>query len=167
MGLDYSNLQLLVFPLNTYSTGPAAQIPFMGYARTQQQGHGIHMRLRSRAFIMAKAHTISDEVPVFIKSVQKVERLGLRWHQFNDDNNPQPQSPTSIHQPGPEQTVCFVSADIGMGSDLLTLKVVKRLEQLLPKVKGKPLCRLENLSIRYAVSILRPPCFLSSYLPHC
>ncbi len=48
----------------------------------------------------------------------------------------------------PSNTICFVSVDIGMGSDLLTLRVIKRLEELLPTGSGnKTLCHLENTSI--------------------
>lgn len=39
--------------------------------------------------------------------------------------------------------VCFVSIDVGMGSDLMNIRVLKRLKELLPD----GLCRLENLSI--------------------
>lgn len=52
----------------------------------------------------------------------------------------------------PDKTVCFVSIDAGMGSDLLNTRVVKRLEELMPPQEGesgKRLCHLENLSIRY------------------
>jgi neutral ceramidase len=34
-------------------TGPAAQIVFMGYAVSQQQGQGIHFRQRARAFVIS------------------------------------------------------------------------------------------------------------------
>jgi len=48
----------------------------------------------------------------------------------------------------PSNTMCFVSVDIGMGSDLLTLRVITRLEELLPTGSGnKMLCHLENTSI--------------------
>ena len=42
-------------------TGPAAQVNMMGYARPDQTTHGIHQRLRARAFIMAEAEeSVSD-----------------------------------------------------------------------------------------------------------
>ena len=115
------------------------------------------MRLRARAFIMAKAAKeqldTKDEMTVkeAIDSVQQVERLGLLRRQSSGKE----EANTATVSADPEKTVCFVSADVGMGSDLLTMKVVKRLEHLLPREKGsgKPLCRLENLSIRYAKSI--------------
>lgn len=34
-------------------TGPSAEVPFMGYAKMEQKGAGIHLRLFSRAFIVA------------------------------------------------------------------------------------------------------------------
>jgi neutral ceramidase len=109
-------------------TGPAAQINFMGYAKPSQNGRGIHLRLRARAFIMAQV----PETPPPMMGV----RTGTQSISID-----------------PEKTICFVSADIGMGSDLLTLKVVQRLEELLPK-GGKRLCHLENLSIRYCKPVL-------------
>ena len=49
----------------------------------------------------------------------------------------------------PAKAVCFVSIDAGMGSDLLNIRVLKRLDELLPEQgqSGKRLCHLENLSI--------------------
>jgi len=85
-------------------TGPIADINFMGYAMPQQTGHGLHLRLRSRAFVTSEAATNSTDT-----------------------------------------TICFVSADIGMGSDLLTFRVVERLDKLLSERKN--LCKIENLSI--------------------
>lgn len=129
-------------------TGPAAQVPFMGYAKSFQQGRGIHLRLRSRAFLMAKPAPTSDSVAEeatkeAIHSVQKVERLKVRSREEKEVPPPK-----TFVRADPQQTVCFVSADIGMGSDLLTLKVVQRLEEILPKEPpGKRLCHLENLSI--------------------
>eukprot|EP00815_Leptocylindrus_aporus_P005578 CAMPEP_0116054652 /NCGR_PEP_ID=MMETSP0322-20121206/2931_1 /TAXON_ID=163516 /ORGANISM="Leptocylindrus danicus var. apora, Strain B651" /LENGTH=730 /DNA_ID=CAMNT_0003538089 /DNA_START=98 /DNA_END=2289 /DNA_ORIENTATION=+ len=85
-------------------TGPIADINFMGYAMPQQTGHGLHLRLRSRAFVISEA---ANEL-----------------HRYHD---------------------IFVSADIGMGSDLLTFRVVERLDDLLSERKN--LCKIENLSI--------------------
>jgi hypothetical protein len=109
----------------------------MGYAKPSQNGHGIHFRLRARAFIMAEiAGDRTMEIP------HKGNQIGVRRHRGTE---------VISSQADPERTVCFVSGDIGMGSDLLTMKVVQRLEELLPKQQGgKRLCHLENLSIRYA-----------------
>eukprot|EP00815_Leptocylindrus_aporus_P001353 CAMPEP_0116076418 /NCGR_PEP_ID=MMETSP0322-20121206/17258_1 /TAXON_ID=163516 /ORGANISM="Leptocylindrus danicus var. apora, Strain B651" /LENGTH=294 /DNA_ID=CAMNT_0003566743 /DNA_START=98 /DNA_END=980 /DNA_ORIENTATION=- len=86
-------------------TGPIADINFMGYAMPQQTGHGLHLRLRSRAFVISEAAATNST----------------------------------------DTTICFVSADIGMGSDLLTFRVVERLDDLLSERKN--LCKIENLSI--------------------
>ena len=105
---------------------------------------------------MAKTESITESVSFRteeavregMESVEKIERLSLRWNRRKDTSDPL-YSPEAMLA-NPETTVCFVSADIGMGSDLLNMRVVKRLEELLPKQKnsGKPLCHLENLSIR-------------------
>jgi Neutral/alkaline non-lysosomal ceramidase, N-terminal len=118
-----------------YRTGPAAQVNFMGYAKPTQNGHGIHLRLRARAFIMAEITSDRTmEIP------HQGNQIGVRRHRGTE---------AISSQTDPGRAVCFVSADIGMGSDLLNLKVVQRLEELLPKQQGgKRLCHLENLSIR-------------------
>jgi hypothetical protein len=126
-------------------TGPAAQINFMGYAKGAQNGRGIHLRLRARAFIMAE--DTSDQAMGGISN--KANQIGVRRHRGTE---------AISSQTDPEKAVCFVSADIGMGSDLLTMKVVQRLEEILPKQQGgKRLCHLENLSIRYAFQIVSLP----------
>jgi len=66
-------------------TGPAAQINMMGYAKTSQDAHGIHMRLRSRAFIISERAALEEE-----KEEEEVANLD------------------------PERTICFVSIDAGM-----------------------------------------------------
>jgi hypothetical protein len=79
----------------------------------------------------------------------KANQIGVRRHRGTE---------AISSQTDPEKTVCFVSADIGMGSDLLTMKVVQRLEEILPKQQGgKRLCHLENLSLRYAREIFFLP----------
>ena len=99
----------------------------------------------------ANVATASSVKESNIKLIQKIERLSLRWNHRTQQPIHAEFSQEAISA-NPEKTVCFVSADIGMGSDLLTMKVAKRLEELLPKQKdsGKPLCHIENLSIRYA-----------------
>ncbi|KAL3915799.1 MAG: hypothetical protein SGILL_005474 [Bacillariaceae sp.] len=60
-----------------------------------------------------------------------------------------------INELDPNRTICFVSVDIGMGSDILTMYVVKRLEELLPAQQNigdnaknsRRLCHIDNLSI--------------------
>jgi len=50
----------------------------------------------------------------------------------------------------PKSTICFVSIDAGMGSDLLNIRVLKRLNELADQEgydEFKELCHLENLSI--------------------
>ena len=109
-------------------TGPAAEINFMGYARAGQTGHGIHQRLWARAFI------VSDD-SIAIREPRPVSPWSwwLSWWE------------TPLREPivKPNRTICFVSMDIGMGSDVLNLKVLDRLAELAP---DSP-CILENLSL--------------------
>lgn len=140
------------------STGPAAQINLMGYANPAQTAHGILMRLRSRAFVISQLpegleENESDSIAVNQRrrpkeeDVEEKKRSLLRWNWKKPKHNPvKENSVASLADP--DRTVCFVSIDAGMGSDLLNTRVLKRLEEILPDQSGKRLCHLENLSIR-------------------
>ncbi|KAG7339665.1 neutral/alkaline non-lysosomal ceramidase [Nitzschia inconspicua] len=158
-------------------TGPAAQINFMGYAKGSQTGHGIHLRLRSRAFIMSQVveSTVSSnsnltkegEEEEYILQQQsrrgtitdttrKLQLPGFLRGLWNRNKRTSTLTATispQVARLDPDNTVCFVSVDIGMGSDLLTKRVVQRLEELLPEQhssvphSSRRLCHLENLSI--------------------
>ena len=47
-------------------TGPSTEVNFMGYAVPSQRGSGIHLRLRSRAFIIAEDGDDSENRVVFV-----------------------------------------------------------------------------------------------------
>ena len=151
---------ILIFCSLLRRTGPAAQVNFMGYARPAQTGHGIHLRLRSRAFLMAQlpndfVQHDGDEEEAFASDERRrpkedmEERSLLRWN-WKRPKKQQIVKDTFASLADPERTVCFVSIDAGMGSDLINMRVLKRLEELLPEqgTSGKRLCHLENLSIR-------------------
>jgi hypothetical protein len=140
----------------TIRTGPAAQINLMGYANPAQTAHGILMRLRSRAFLISQLPEDLDEIENDSIAVEQrrrpeeeeeKERALLRWNWKKPKQNLFKKN-TLASMADPERTVCFVSIDAGMGSDLLNTRVLKRLEELLPDQGGKKLCHLENLSIR-------------------
>lgn len=124
----------------------------MGYAQPAQTAHGIHMRLRSRAFIMAQIPENNDVLSMNKlqeEELVKEERSLLRWS-WKRKRKTVGQKNVLASLADPERTVCFVSIEAGMGSDLLNTRVLKRLEELLPEQgdSGKRLCHLENLSIR-------------------
>ena len=102
-------------------TGPAAQINFMGYARGGQTGHGIHLRLRSRAFIIAEqpsdkffndlfSDNVTEEVKDELSSLTDLIRL--RWTKPSAKSEAPP--PSRISHIDPEKAICFVSIDAGM-----------------------------------------------------
>lgn len=177
-------------------TGPAAQINLMGYAKAGQTAHGIHQRLRARAFIVSapkkkeeedetrnnSTSTDNDETllaaagaPIGSAAARRRDETtaGLRRPSLEEALVPPGEPPSSSdgnsteELPDPDRTICFVSIDAGMGSDLLNTRVLKRLEDLLPPLaelaqgrkqqqkggngdaeKGqRRLCHLENLSI--------------------
>jgi Neutral/alkaline non-lysosomal ceramidase, N-terminal len=142
----------------TTRTGPAAQINLMGYANPAQTAHGILMRLRSRAFLISQfpedlegiendSIAMEQQRQPEVEEVEEQERALLRWNWKKHKQNLVKEN-TLANMADPERTVCFVSIDAGMGSDLLNMRVLKRLEELLPDQGGKKLCHLENLSIR-------------------
>jgi neutral ceramidase len=132
----------------------------MGYAKTTQMASGIHQRLWSRAFIiserplvpeeeelqMATHVTVGGEKRAELKN-KKFKRRGL-W-QWMTSPKQQPPAPSIISHLDPDKTICFVSIDAGMGSDILNKRVLKRINELMPQQVGnnKRLCHLENLSI--------------------
>jgi neutral ceramidase len=124
----------IVLALRTFnSTGPAAQVNMMGYAKPEQTTAGIHQRLWARAFLFSRQHQ-DNAVPIFAQSPswwmwRSRLRATASFQKYSLD---------------PLQTICFVSIDTGMGSDLLNTRVLERLDELLP---GESPCTVENLSI--------------------
>lgn len=160
-------------------TGPIAEVNFMGYADPSQTGHGIHQRLRARAYIISER----DESPIISSSneYQANENVEDRRHDaFLDEwsvtNTAQSRKRTVLRRTeyrnrlnnvdeinsrnrrdrsatiDPNRTICFVSVDLGMGSDWINHHVVKRLKELQnssesdTSLQSIP-CTLENLSI--------------------
>jgi neutral ceramidase len=144
----------------------------MGYARATQNGHGIHQRLRARAFIISERPTsvspslvqqteeilASEEEYTFRDELAAMteEQSRLRSARYAERTEEQTRERNTIDTaltPDPDRTICFVSVDIGMGSDLLNIQVLERLEDLLPPLLPPPiaspkrLCHIENLSI--------------------
>jgi len=124
----------------------------MGYARASQTAQGIHQRLRARAFVIAtnqrapqssekKDGSENKTIPTLIQRRENSVR-SRQAAQTNTDVRDHDESPVD-----PNATICFVSIDAGMGSDLLTLRVVQRLQDLLSTDSQNSPCQLENLSI--------------------
>lgn len=139
----------------------------MGYAKPGQTTAGIHQRLRARAFIFAKeAATDSDVttptsphiIPLYTQKPQQYtdSEEASDWQRWMMHLWSRKEPPSSSlrsknnHDPvlrlDTTQTVCFVSIDSGMGSDLLNIRVLKRLQTLLPE-EARGLCTMETLSI--------------------
>lgn len=126
----------------------------MGYARTTQTAHGIHQRLRARAFLISEipAAVVPSKSRATIPSGQAVRVSRLRGNTTVNHSRHGPENDVPVSEgvlsADSSTTICFVSIDAGMGSDLLNLRVLKRLEELFPaQADGKQLCHLENLSI--------------------
>jgi neutral ceramidase len=126
-----------------HRTGPAAQINLMGYAKTSQTAHGIHQRLRARAFIAASFSTISTTNVQADSSLSVTATTMRRGRERREE-----EKVTAGLPPEPTTAICFVSIDVGMGSDLLNMRVIERLEEHYSTNKNQTmLCHLENLSI--------------------
>lgn len=160
-------------------TGPIAEVNFMGYADPSQTGHGIHQRLRARAYIISER----DESPIILSSneYQANENVKDRSHDaFLDEwsvtNTAQSRKRAVLRRTeyksrlnnvdemhsrnrrdrsatiDSNRTICFVSVDLGMGSDWINHHVVKRLKELQNSSENETAlqsipCTLENLSI--------------------
>lgn len=147
-------------------TGPAGQVNMMGYAKPEQTTAGIHQRLRARAFIFAKEASSAivrqgtpSSSPHWIIPIDPQQhqhqkqhrgRAWERWMMFWDRSRKS--GLRAKYSEGPKyfanatETVCFVSIDTGMGSDLLNIRVLERLKTLLPE-DAQGLCTIERLSI--------------------
>ncbi|XP_059485796.1 neutral ceramidase [Neocloeon triangulifer] len=74
-------------------TGPAGEITFMGYARLEQKGAGIHLRQFSRAFIFDDGESrvvfISVDVAMISYGIRKevLERLQKKYRKLYNDQN--------------------------------------------------------------------------------
>lgn len=121
----------------------------MGYARTSQVAHGIHQRLRARAFIMAEPQNANtqERVEGMLLPEEEDEVFALRRNQRREKDYTGTRDTSHGTEADPDKTVCFVSIDAGMGSDLLNVLVLERLQSLIPGQGGKPVCHLENLVI--------------------
>ena len=149
LGLERSqyNIRSLIiaFFLSSTRTGPASQVNFMGYAKQSQTAHGIHMRLRSRAFIFAeyddKTLGKSDENLKKESIFSQSQRLNVEGGQTQKGTSlrrigrSNHRRPIDVEDFGDSTSrlryVCFVSIDAGMGSNLLNQKVMKRLDELI------------------------------------
>jgi neutral ceramidase len=167
----------------------------MGYARLDQFAQGIHQRLRARAFIIAEldknhysrnrspiTHHRPMETPILENNTAPWRASTTRIASKNSPNEPdhprihgnKASTTTYAHKVDPQKTICFVSIDAGMGSDLLNMRVRKRLQELLPEISASnddenntintTLCHLENLSISATHTHSAPGGFLQYVL---
>ena len=135
----------------------------MGYAKPQQTTAGIHQRLRARAFVLSKKGTIDNDnaIPLYqhtMKPFSFWERWKLAWWRHEESSSSHSSSSSRLRTQrdtshddntfflDATQTICFVSIDTGMGSDLLNMRVLQRLETLLP-AEAQGLCTMPTLSI--------------------
>ena len=170
-----------------HRTGPAAEMMMLGYAPFGQTVRGIHQRLYARAYIIGQSQPQQVE-PVTKQSVSKLQSTTTNNNIISTERllrNRKRQSVAEMidgnitynHESqfknsskwidlNPNTTICFVSVDIGMGSDILNIRVLRRLDDLIQQwnnynnhknnnnvtdnttqsVRRSP-CHIENLSI--------------------
>lgn len=175
----------LFFFLLHIRTGPAAQINFMGYARAGQTAHGIHQRLRARAFIIGQRmentnHDVKETMKAEPIEMEEQKYKSYYWdtaaliqrhrndlRNHNDMQHQHQQQRTKQYSDvllDPNKTVCFVSIDAGMGSDLINMRVVQRLNEetngTTTERSLQGLCRIDNLSISATHTHSAPAGFL-------
>ena len=159
----------------------------LGYAPFGQTVRGIHQRLYARAYIIGQSQPQQVE-PVTKQSVSKLQSTTTKNNIISTERllrNRKKQivaemidgNITYNHESqfknsskwidlNPNTTICFVSVDIGMGSDILNIRVLRRLDDLIQQwnnynnhknnnnvtdnttqsVRRSP-CHIENLSI--------------------
>lgn len=159
----------------------------LGYAPFGQTVRGIHQRLYARAYIIGQSQPQQVE-PVTKQSVSKLQSTTTTDNIISTERllrNRKRQSVAEMidgnitynHESqfknsskwidlNPNTTICFVSVDIGMGSDILNIRVLRRLDDLIQQwnnynnhknnnnvtdnttqsVRRSP-CHIENLSI--------------------
>ena len=159
----------------------------LGYAPFGQTVRGIHQRLYARAYIIGQSQPQQVE-PVTKQSVSKLQSTTTTNNIISTERllrNRKRQSVAEMidgnitynHESqfknsskwidlNPNTTICFVSVDIGMGSDILNIRVLRRLDDLIQQwnnynnhknnnnvtdnttqsVRRSP-CHIENLSI--------------------
>lgn len=133
----------------------------MGYAKPEQTTAGIHLRLRARAFIFAKEAVVFAEsdrsktlntIPICLQCNKREQRAAAwqrwmtKWDRSTGGSLRTKQVEDPIYLLDANQTVCFVSIDAGMGSDLLNIRLLERLKILMPP-EAQSLCTMETLSI--------------------
>ncbi|KAI3487619.1 hypothetical protein L1887_48400 [Cichorium endivia] len=120
-------------------TGPVVEVNMMGYAALPQTNTGLHIRLRSRAFIVGSAQA---ESPSFRA------RLASRFKSF---------IPTAD---GAADRWIFINSDICMGDSALRKAIVDRLRQEHPGLYGE-----RNVAFVGTHSHAGPGGFMQALLP--
>ncbi|GAC95527.1 neutral ceramidase [Pseudozyma hubeiensis SY62] len=118
-------------------TGPIVEVNMMGYASLPQTNTGLHIRLRSRAFIVGSA-----DAPNFSA------KLASRFKSF---------IPTAD---GSATRWMFINSDICMGDTALRKAIVDRLRQTYPGVYGE-----RNIAFVGTHSHAGPGGFMQALLP--
>ena len=156
----------------------------LGYAPFGQTVRGIHQRLYARAYIIGQSQPQQVE-PVTKQSVSKLQstttnnniisterllrnRKRLSVAEMIDGNityNHESQFKNSSKwiDLNPNTTICFVSVDIGMGSDILNIRVLRRLDDLIQQWNNyKNHKNYNNVTDNTTQSVRRSPCHIEN-----
>lgn len=116
-------------------TGPVVEVNMMGYASLPQTNTGLHIRLRSRAFIVgSQDEEAPASAPRFKRLIPTADGSASRW--------------------------LFVNSDICMGDTALRRAIVERLRQEYPGVYGE-----RNIAFVGTHSHAGPGGFMQALLP--
>jgi hypothetical protein len=131
----------------------------MGYAKTTQMAHGIHMRLRARTFIIGEPpvalhtsyKTANEEHVAYVDADavaadEEQERLRLRRKAGSENSqterefDPSKSLSLQVSRIDPDKAICFVSMDAGM---------VRLILCFVPRIVRFPFfhCRLHSHTI--------------------
>ena len=154
----------------------------MGYGQAGQITHGIHQRLWARAFVVSedlekergeasvqnKANPPSDPSDLEDATDHSWFRSFLlwpiapSWSSFGDSSSSESGEESASFEP--TSSICFVSIDLCMGSDILQNRVLERLDELLSTAddysNAVNLCQLGGLTISATHTHSAPAGFL-------
>ena len=155
----------------------------LGYAPFGQTVRGIHQRLYARAYIIGQSQPQQVE-PVTKQSVSKLQSTTTTDNIISTERllrNRKRQSAEMIdgnitynHESqfknsskwidlNPNTTICFVSVDIGMGSDILNIRVLRRLDDLIQQWNNyKNHKNYNNVTDNTTQSVRRSPCHIEN-----
>jgi Neutral/alkaline non-lysosomal ceramidase, N-terminal len=146
----------------------------LGYATLNQTTQGLHQRLFARAFIIGQMQP--QQNPSVVESIKSVNVKTVNssscdnsthsvlraCNRMKETNYVPPQRKSSekkskLINMNPNTTICFVSVDIGLASDILNFHVLRRLNDLIQKQLDIDASENSSNSTDNETLVMQPP----------